>query len=104
MNIKLNTGQFFQELFHLKTSRPFTIPSQIAKQIFYCVCKVVGRKISKGGGVTEKTEKVAKKSTNKPISTIFVQCMKIQGVHKPLADVHVCAHFAVNYFPVRITK
>jgi len=59
------------------------------------IVKGVGGKFSRGGrkkggeGATEKDQKIAKKTENstfKPLSTIFVSCMKIQGKgHGPLA-------------------
>jgi len=88
--------------------------------VFYCtygICTVkgVGRKFFKGGGATEKKDrKKAKKwpknSTFKPLSTIFVLCLKIQGVQGPLppaADAHVhSAYYAVPvlYFVFRECK
>jgi len=52
----------------------------------------VGKKISRGGkggeGATEKRPKIAKldrKIALKPLSTICVPCMKIQGGHGPPA-------------------
>jgi len=77
------------------------------------MAKGVGRKISRGGGATKKkdrkistikllpgrgqrkkdpqVEKTPKNSTFKPLYTILVPCMKIQGDHghlPPAADAH----------------
>jgi len=50
-----------------------------------------------GGGATEKkTENIKKKtpknSTFKPLSTIFVPCLKTQVALPPAADAHVCVY------------
>jgi len=49
----------------------------------------------RGGGATEKITKISKKrpknNTFKPLSTIFVSCLKIQGATAPSpADAHDC--------------
>jgi len=75
------------------------------KFLFMLGHKVVGRKISKetlsggGGGATEKDQQIAKKTKNstiKPLFTISVPCMNIQGGVAPLPPTVVAHAWAVR--------
>jgi len=64
---------------------------KLKSSITAAACKGVGRKIFREGGNEKNTEN----STFKPLSTIFVSCMKIQGMASlpPAADAHGCMIF-----------